>query len=367
MSSVERAVGLITTNYSIRHPSALTKDRPPASVPVAGRFRMVDFALSSMSNSGMRDIGIILSNNYRSIIDHLESGKAWALDRKHGGLFLLPGSSFGTQRSGARFLLRDLVQNSQFLERTTKPYVILSAASVIINMDLVALVDEHIKSGADITVVCQKSEEDNPSLVNFTCADDGRVSGEHLGVKAGELAFLDLCVMSVDILKTLLSWYKGNDYLDLFEALTPDLGRVDVRPYLYDGIALPVFSPEAYFKNSMKLLDPKITGEIFNRNRPIHTKSHDNPPAKYIPGAQVRNTIAAGGVRIAGFVEDSILGRDVIVEEGASVRNSIIMTSCVIEAGAKVENAIIDRNNVIASRVELKGTPEDILIKGRGF
>lgn len=364
---MERAVGLITANYSVRHPSVLTKDRPPASMPVAGRFRMVDFALSSMSNSGMRDVGLITPSNYRSLIDHVESGKAWSLDRKHGGLFMLPGSSFGTQRSGARFLVRDIILNEQFLERATKPYVILSAASIIINMDLVDLVDAHIKSGADVTMVCQKAQEANTSLVCFERAEDGRMASNHLGVKAGELASLDLCVMTVDVLKQLIDWYRSVDYLDLFEALIPDLSRVNVQPYLYDGVALPIFSSDAYYASSMRLLDPKITGQIFNRNRPIHTKSHDNPPAKYMPGAKVKNTICAGGVRIAGEVEGSILGRDVIVEEGAKVKNSIIMQSCVIEAGAKVENAIIDRDNVVARKVELKGTPEDILIKGRGF
>ena len=364
---MERAVGLITTNYSVRDKSEIATARPPAAMPFAGRFRMLDFALSSMSNSGMRDIGIILPTNYRSIIDHLESGKAWALDRKHGGLFLLPGSSFGTQRTGARFLIRDLVANERFLEKATKPYVILSAANIILNMDLVDLVDEHIKTGADITVVCQKAERDDPSLVCMSVGDDGKVKGNHLGVKTGDLASLDLCVMTVDILRQLLGWYKGLDYLDLFEALERDLNRVDVRPYYYDGEAMAIFSTDGYYRNSMRMLDHKVMDEICNPDRPIHTKSHDNPPAKFLPGAKVKNSIAAGGVRIAGQVEGSILGRDVIVEEGAKVKDSIILQSCVISAGAKVENAIIDRDNVIAQKVELKGTPKDILIKGRGF
>lgn len=364
---MERAIGLITTNYAVRNPSVLSKNRPPASMPVAGRFRMVDFALSSMANSGMRDIGLILSSNYRSIIDHVESGKPWGLDRKHGGLFLLPGTSFGTQRVGPRFLIRDIRQNAEFLNRAQRPYVILSAASIMFNMDLVDLVDAHIASGADITVACQRSVRPNPSLVGVTIDETGRVAQTHFGVERGELASLDLCIMSVDMLKELISWYEAVDYLDLFEAMADDFGRVNVRTFIYGGEAMGMLSANEYFLNSMRLLDATLTAELFDPDRPIQTKSHDNPPAKFMPGARVSNVLAAGGVRIAGRVESSILGRDVIVEEGATVRDAIIMQNCVIERGARVENAIIDRDNVIAPHVELRGTPDNILIKERGF
>lgn len=364
---MERACGLITCNYSIHHPSALTANRPPASVPIAGRFRMVDFALSAMVNSGMRNIGMIMPTNYRSLIDHVGSGKDWSLDRKHGGLFLLPGTAFGTQRTGARFLIRDLEQNSIFLERSDKPFVILSAASCIFNIDLVELVDAHIASGADITVVCQKSDHDQNALTTVVVDENDRVTSMHLGATYGDLVSLDLCVMSVDVLLQALAWYKGVDYLDLFEAMSEDFGRVIVRPYVYDGEAMTIFSSDDYYKSSMRLLDPDVVEKIFDPERPIHTKSHDNPPAKFLPGANVNNCLMAGGVRIAGSVQNSILGRDVIVEHGATVRNSIIMQSCVISEGAKVDHAIIDRDNVIAQRVELRGTPENILIKGRGF
>lgn len=364
---MERAVGLITANYAVRHPSALTANRPPASVPVAGRFRMIDFALSAMVNSGMRNIGIIMPTNYRSLIDHVGSGKDWSLDRKHGGLFVLPGTAFGAQRSGARFLLRDLEENRVFLERSDKPFVILSGASVILNMDLVELVDAHIASGADITVVCTKTLRDQPALCSIALDESDRVQSMAMGCTYGDLAFLDLCVMSRDMLLQALDWYQNVDYMDLFEAMSGDLGRVMVRPYVYDGEAMPIFSAEDYYKSSMRLLDPATAERVFDPARPIHTKSHDNPPAKYMPGANVGNCLLAGGVRIEGTVQNSILGRDVIVEAGATVRNSIIMQSCVISAGARVDHAIIDRDNVIAPRVELRGTPENILIKGRGF
>ncbi len=363
---MDRAIGLITTNYSTKNPSVLTAARPPAALPVAGRYRMVDFVLSNMVNAGLRTVGMILPSNYRALLDHLESGKDWSLDRKHGGLFMLPGTAYGTTRSGARFLIRDMVQNKVFLDKeTTRPYVIVSAANIIYNMDYQALVDEHAKSGADITVVTHKAEETNISLMGFR-ADNGRVVGVHNGVEYGDTEFLDCFVVSIDILKQLLSWYQSIDYLDLFEAMVPDLDRVNVQTYDFDGPTLAVFSSKCFYKNSMKLLDPEMDDQIFQEERPVYTKAHDNPPAKYEPGCKVVNSMVAAGTRIAGCVENSIIGRDVIVEAGATVRDAIVMQSCVIESGAKVESAIVDRDNVIPARTELRGTRENILIKGKG-
>lgn len=362
---MDRAIGLITCNYATKNPSLLTQARPPAAVPIAGRYRMVDFVLSNMVNAGMRNVGMILPYNYRALIDHIESGKDWSLDRKHGGLFMLPGTAFGTSRNGARFLIRDMVENKSYLQKATRPYVIVSAANIIYNMDFRELVDEHIKSGADITLVTQSATEDNDSLMGFE-VQDGRVTACKNGVSFGDTAFLDCFIVSTDMLLELLEWYAAVDYLDLFEAMAGDFGRVNVRTFDFDGPAMPIFSAESYYHNSMDLLRPEMDDKIFQRDRPIHTKAHDNPPAKYEPGSKVANSLVAGGCHIGGAVESSILGRNVTVEPGATVRNSIIMQSCVIEAGAKVENAIIDRNNTIPARTEFRGTSEDILIKGKG-
>ena len=116
----------------------------------------------------------------------------------------------------------------------------------------------------------------------------------------------------------------------------------------------------------MEMLELAKVDELFPEGRPIYTKGHDNPPVKYGTAARVRNSLVSGGCRIDGAVSDSILGRDVVVESGATIRNAIVMQSCRIESGARIENAVIDRNNTIASGTELRGTPEEILVKGKG-
>ena len=362
---MEKVIGLITANYSTSRRSVLTEERPVASLPFAGRYRMIDFPLSNMVNCGIRTGGLVMPYNYRSLIDHVGSGKDWMLDRKNGGLFVLPGSAFGTSRSGARFLIRDILHNKSFLTRSDAKYVICSASNYVYNIDYSELVAAHEQSGADVTMLTRLCTEDDADTVGVMF-DGERVRATKHGVTYGDTAFLDCFIADRELLLRLLDWYEAVDYMDLFEAMEGDFGRVDVRSHIYEGYAAPIFTTEAFFEHNMDLLDPKISDQLFDPARSIKTKAHDTPPTKYERGCYVRNSLISAGTRVYGSVADSILGRSIVIESGATVRNSIIMQGCVIESGARVENAIIDRQNVIPAGTEFRGTPEDILIKEKG-
>ncbi|MDI9589990.1 MAG: glucose-1-phosphate adenylyltransferase subunit GlgD [Acidobacteriota bacterium] len=358
-----KIIGLITANYSTKFPSALSDSRPAASMPFLGRYRAVDFALSNMVNCGIRTVGMVMPYNYRSLIDHVGSGREWELTRKSGGLFILPGSAFGTSRTGSRFLLRDLIHNKIFLERDKAEHVIVSSASWVYNMDYKELVDAHVASGADITAVTQAAHDKDVDVCGLDVVD-GRVKGIKHGIVFGDTAFLDCFVVGRERLLEILDWYAANDYLDLFEALAGEYDRVNVQAYEFEGYAAPIFNKDAYFKANMDMLDPKITRELFSI-RPIKTKAHDNQPAKFEAGCKVTNSRVSGSCRIRGTVINSILGRGVTIEKGAVVEDAIIMQGCVIKSGAHVQHAVVDRNNVVPEGTELCGTESAILIKGK--
>ena len=362
---MQKVIGLITANYSTKKPCELAVSRPMASLPYGGRYRTIDFALSNRVNCGIRTVGLVMPYNYRSLIDHVDSGKDWMLDRKNGGLFILPGTAFGTSRTGSRFLIRDLANNRVFIERSKADYIVCSGANMIFNMDFGEIIAEHEASGVDITVLTHTATEPDEDIVGFNMDGGGRVTGIRHGVVYGDTEFLDAFVIGREMLQTLLDWYSSVDYLDLFEALENDYGRVNVREYKFNGYVAPVFNTDSYFHRSMDLLRPEVDEQLFPSDRWIKTKAHDTPPAKYERGCYVRNSIVSAGSRIYGSVADSILGRNVIVESGATVRNAIVMQDCVIESGARVENAIVDRRNTIPAGTELRGTPESILIKGK--
>lgn len=362
---METAVGLITTNYSVKHPSALTKPRPAAAVPFLGRYRLVDFPLSNMVNSGIETVGVIMPYNYRSVVDHLYTGKDWGLDRKKGGLFLMPGSAFGTSRKGPRFLLRDLIANRVFLDRDKATNVVVSAANIIYSYDYRELIRVHNESGADITLLT-KTYSCEAEDVSSVYTEDGHVRGFTYGTRYGDEGFLDCFVVKREKLIELIERYANVDYLDLFEAIEPDLPQLDVRAHRVDMYTGSIFDARMYAKRSHEMLDSNVTAELFPPDRPIMTKAHDNPPAKYESGSRVTNSIVSGGCHIQGTVADSILSRHVVVEPGASVRDCVIMNDCVIKRGARLEHAIIDRGNVITAGIELRGTPEAVLVKEKG-
>lgn len=359
---MEKVIGLITCNYSAKESSPLNEIRPVASLPFLGRYRLVDFALSNLVNSGIRTVGMVMPYNYRSIIDHVGSGKEWDLDRKNGGLFILPGSAFGTSRTGARFLLRDLVHNKIFFTRSTSNAVIFSTSNFVYNVDLNQVYEAHVASGADVTVLTHTASEADADVTVFD-VHEGRVHGVRHGAQFGDTMFLDCFIIGRHLLLDMFDWYAPTDYLDIFEAMAGDFGRINVRTYDFNGYVAPLFNKRTYYRSNMDLLMPEVARELFPENRPIKTKAHDTAPAKFEVGARVCNSCIPSGCRIYGNVSDSILGRSVIVEAGATVRNSIIMQGCIVKSGARVENAIVDRGNIVPVGTELRGTPEEVLIK----
>ena len=362
-----KVVGLITSNYSVHNPSPFVEGiRPVAAVPFLGRYRMIDFTLSNMVNAGLRTVGLIMPDNYRPIIDHVGAGKDWSLDRKNGGLFALPGSSFGTSRVGGRFLIRDFEANSDFLSRSKSDYVIVSGCNFAYTTDLTKIVDAHVESGADITVVTYRAMEDSEDINSVVKDDEGKFAGIKQGSGFGDAAFMDLFVIGTKKFQELLGWYKDVDHLDLFDALAQDLSMVTVNLYDYEGYVAPIFSKEEYFKRSMELLDPTVSSQLFDADLPVMTKAHDTTPAKYEPGARVSNSLVSSGTKIYGTVKNSIIGRACVIEPGATVTNAILVRSVKVLSGAHIENAIIDRNNDIAAGTELRGTSDSVLVLPKG-
>lgn len=363
---MDRVIGLITCNYASEELGELTEERTVASLPFGGRYRLLDFPLSNMVNSGISTVGIITPYKYRSIIDHVGAGKEWDLDRKHGGLFILPGSVFGINTPGARFTLRDIARNAVYFNRSQAPYVLVSAASTVCNVDYTDFITQHIRSGADISLMYAPAPEDDRSRLRIN-AENGRVTGTVPGVKKGEDAFLDCFIISRSLLLKIIEWYAAINYLDFFEVLASDYDKMDVRAYRFDGFNCTVSTVSQYYRDSMELLKREVFEELFINGGTIVSKIQDCAPTKYLKGSRVHNSLLPNGCVIEGTVENSILFRGVEVRRGAAVRNSIIMQACVIEEGAVVENAIIDRSNVIGAGTIIKGSAESTFVKEKHF
>lgn len=361
-----KAIGYITANYTNHEESKLLNERPLAALPFLGRYRLIDFPLSNMMNAGIKTVGIVMPGNYRAIVDHVGSGKDWNLDRKKGGLFAVPGNAYGTTKRGMRFLLRDIISNKILFQRSDKPYVVLMGTNVIFNIDLDTIIKAHETSGAHVTMVYTKAPRTIDDATKIEIGERGRVTAVSSGVQYGDNAFMDCAVIDRDTLIDIIDNYGAADYLDLFEAIQGDFGRIDVCSWEYKGLVVGIFSEKSYVSRQMDLLNPEVSDQLFVADRPIMTKAHDVPPAKYSNGSNATNSLISAGCKIDGTVRNSVLSRGVVVESGASVINSIIQQDCVIKSGARVENAILDKNNVVPANSELRGTPEATIILEKG-
>lgn len=363
---MKRMMGLIGTNYSGGDFGLLTEERPIASIPFGGRYRLVDFPLSNMVNSGINTVGLITPYMYRSLLDHVGNGKAWSLSRKVGGMFILPGSVYGVKNNQGKLLLRDIIMNRAYLERTRRELVVVSASNKIFNIDYREVAAQHEKSGAVITLL-YKRVPDGEAIHGLepVCDSRGRVTDIRKPLPGPSNQYLDSFIIDRELLLKFTEWYSALEYLDLVEIIRENLDKLMVCGYEFTGYMKAIDNAADYMAASMELLSPTVIEALFTGPNKIITKVQDAPPAKYFPTAQVRSSMIASGCMIRGTVENSIIFRGCVIEEGAVVRNSVILPHGTIDRDTLVENVICDKFVRIGDGARLYGSSHKPLIVTR--
>lgn len=360
---MRQLIGLVCTNYNDSSFGALTKERPVASLPFGGRYRLVDFPLSNMVNSGINTVGLTTPYMYRSIMDHVGVGKEWALSRKEGGMFILPGSIYGYKNIQGQFLMRDLLRNIEFLERADSGSILaVSGARKVFNIDYRDAAKEHERSGAEITLICTRAENRQGMFV--TLDDGGRVT--EMEERSGDgLLFIDSFLIDTALLLKLAEWYDALGYLDLTEIIRQNLPNIRTSCWKFRGYVGCVDSLSDYMRCNMDLLHHSVRRELFMSGGTVRTKIQDSPPAKYMDGARVSNALISSGCIIRGTVENSVIFRGVTVEKGAFIKNSIVMQGGTVGAGAVLENVISDKYAHVSPGVSLIGVKDNPVVIGK--
>lgn len=360
------AVGIIFSSINEKSVYELTKQRTMASVPFGCRYRLIDFALSNMVNSGVNHVGIVTHYNYQSLMDHIGSGKDWDLARRHGGIKILPPyiTAFAnTSNMLYNTRLEALISIRDFISDCKEELVVLSDCDTVCNLDLSAMIDKHIATNADITLGVKSSylSQDNSRSLTIVRSDpEGRVTevGEYTGLKNG---FEDVCVRIMVVgrkyLEELITDAVARGYTSFTkDILVRNCKFHNVRTYKLDGYFATIRSLSDYFRCSMDLLDPDIRNSLFAvRNRPVFTKVRNSAPASYVTGAIVRNSLIADGCVIEGTVENSILFRGVKVGKNTHIKNSIIMQDTITGENVYLNCVITDKNVVIRDGRVLSG------------
>lgn len=368
---MKNVMGIIFTNDA--NIGDLTAKRSIASVPFAGRYRQVDFPLTNMSCAGISHIAVISRFNYQSLMDHIGDGEEWGLELGEGGLqYITPYATSATHSYHGK--LESLNNAMAFLEYGNEDeYVVMSDSAVIANVDMSKVIDAHIKSGKDITVVVKSGIANSKKILDLavTLDDKGEVNDMVVDYAASKefLASLDMFVTTK---KWLIAMVRESIARNQFH-MDRDLilggwqsGKVSVNAFVFEGVALYNESVEEYFANSLTLLDEKVHNDIFFGNHPIYTKVRDRVPSYYGEETSVDHCLVADGCMLEGTAKNSILFRQVSLGKGAKVENCVIMNDTVIGEGAELMNVILDKNVTVSAGAKLVGTKSNPIVIKRG-
>lgn len=350
-------VGVIFSSINEQNVPELTKVRSMGSIPFGGRYRIVDFALSNMVNSGITTVGMITKNNYQSLMDHIGSGKFWDLARKDGGLILLPPYSDETETL-YKNRLEALKGATAFLKKAKEDFVVLADSDAVYKLDYSKVIDYHIQKNADITLVYHEHNlVKSHYYMTFDVAKDGKIKGIEINPTSGgvEKNYINVMVARTSFLLRLIQDAIQHGYTSFGkDILSPGVSTYKLYGYKYDGYYANINSLNTYFNANMDLLDRKVRDEIFG-GRDVYTKVNDSAPAKFADTASVKNSLVSDGCVIEGTVENSILFRGVKIGKGTVVKNCILMTDNIVGENCNLAYVVSDKNSVIRDNRVLAG------------
>ena len=351
----------------------LTSKRTMASIPFAGRYRQVDFALSNLTCAGVRHIGLVSRSNYQSLMNHIGSGEEWGLELEQGGLEFLTPYAMSTTDS-YRGKLESLYSALEFLTLSKDDeYVILTDTAILSNIDIEKVLDSHIASGRDITIVTKADVANGSRQLDLALKLDEKGEVTDIAVDyaapAGYLSSMDIFVMSRDWLVTQVKEHIARNRYHMDRDLVLGLwqaGQLSINVYPFDGVALYNESVEDYFRNSLTLVDSQVRQELFNGAHPIFTKVRDRVPSYYGDECSISNCIVADGCMLEGSANNSILFRQVTIAPGAQVEDCVIMNDSVVGENSILKYVILDKDVVVRPNAKLIGAPGAPIIIKRG-
>lgn len=350
----------------------LTASRSLASTSFLGRYAFIDFTLSNFSNSGIDEIGVLCKEHVRSLNKHLGFHNSWNLNTKIGANVVMYNEEY---YHNPRYNndLNNIRANDWFLLRSSADLVVIAPVHFLCAIDYSKVIDEHLKSGAEVTVVYTHLENAREECVGFDklMFTEGTNNVDHIRENRGTENEADISmesyVMSMSTLKRILKESAElSAVFNLGEFLAYNSKRYIIKGYKYEGFVRVIDSMEKYLAVSTELLSYDVRKQLFKPEWPIYTITHDTPPTRYGKNAEVTNSFVANGAIIDGHVENSVIAREVVIGEGAKIKNSIILGYVIIANDTVIENCIIDKYSRIITEKELSGTKKHPLYVKQG-
>ena len=363
-----RAIGIILAGGNSSRMGELSAKRAVAAMPIVGSYRAIDLTLSNMANSHIQKVAVYTQYNSRSLNEHLNSSKWWDFGRKQGGLYLFTPTITATNSYWYKGTADALYQNISFLKSAHEPYVVIASGDAVYKLDYNKVLEEHIATGADITVVCkdiQPGEDDINRFGVVKLADDNRVISfeEKPIVAETNTASIGVYVVRRRQLIELLEACAAEGRSDFVNDILVRYKNVKkIYAYKLDSYWRNIGTIDSYFKTNMDFLKKDIRDYFFRQHPDVYSKVEDLPPAKYNGDAAVSNSLIASGSIINGTVEDSVLFKKVYIGNNCVIKNSIILNDVHIGDNCYIENCIVESRDTLRANTVHTGDPNEIKV-----
>ena len=355
-----RAVGMILAGGNSYRMKELSNKRAIAAMPIAGSFRSIDFALSSMSNSRIQKVAVLTQYNSRSLNEHLSSSKWWDFGRKMGGLYVFPPTVTVDNNFWYRGTADALSQNIDFLKNCHEPYVVIASGDCVYKLDYNKVLEYHIARKADITVVCKQlpAQEDVTRFGVLKMNEECRIEQFEEKPMASDSNTIS-CGIYVIRRRQLIELIEKSAEEGRFDFVRDVLIRYKsvkrIYGYKIDSYWSNIASVDSYYRTNMDFLKPEVRDYFFRQYPEVHSKVDDLPPAKYNPGSEVKNSLVSAGSIVNGYVENSLIFKNVFVGENCVIRNSIVMNDVYLGDNVHLENCIVESRDTIRANTYYNG------------
>ena len=355
-----RAVGMILAGGNSYRMKELSNKRAIAAMPIAGSFRSIDFALSSMSNSRIQKVAVLTQYNSRSLNEHLSSSKWWDFGRKMGGLYVFPPTVTVDNNFWYRGTADALSQNIDFLKNCHEPYVVIASGDCVYKLDYNKVLEYHIARKADITVVCKQlpAQEDVTRFGVLKMNEECRIEQFEEKPMASDSNTIS-CGIYVIRRRQLIELIEKSAEEGRFDFVRDVLIRYKsvkrIYGYKIDSYWSNIASVDSYYRTNMDFLKPEVRDYFFRQYPEVHSKVDDLPPAKYNPGSEVKNSLVSAGSIVNGYVENSLIFKNVFVGENCVIRNSIVLNDVYLGDNVHLENCIVESRDTIRANTYYNG------------
>ncbi len=359
-----KASGIINMTGSHIWVEGMQEYRPIGAFSFLGRYRVVDFPMSNFSNSGIDRISVVAGRNPRSLTEHIGDGRQYNINSKRGNVEILFAEN-SAQNSIYNTDIACFSKNMENIIKKHREYVVIAPSHIVYTADFSKVLDSHVASGADITVLYHSTERANKLYANCYYLTLNRQKGVlgfeiNKGDEPVRDISLDTYVMKTELFEQLVNKAKAlSSMYTLAQVINASCADLDVRGYEQKGYVAAITDLQQYYYGNHELLDMEKAEEIVNEEWPIYTRTNDSAPTKYGVDAEVKHSVVSNGCLIDGTVENSIIGRGCTIKKGAVVKDSVILPDTLIESGVTVEYQVVDKHSKLIHCDKLIATEEN--------